>query len=139
MGEPDKTNIRLEKFTEGVIAGKSMYQAAIDAGYSKSYARNPSKALAPNMRELFRKVLEHHAPIGKLTKRIAEGLDAEETKFFQKDGIVTDGRNVIAWSERREAAALASRLLGVMPDRLEVTGEDGGQIQVAIRDVGSNG
>ena len=129
-----RDNPRLAKFTEGVISGKSMYQAAIDAGYSDSYARNAYKFIMPNAREIFKRALEHYAPIGKVTQRIAEGLDATETKFFQKDGVVMDERELIAWSERREYAALAAKLLDVEPVRaLAVTGADGGPLIISHR------
>ena len=122
---------RLEKFTSGVLEGKTMRQAALDAGYSESMARKPGQHLVPNMRKFFRQALEHHAPIGKLTKRLAEGLDAEETKFFQHEGRVVDQRNVIAWSERRQAAETIARLAGFEPDRsMALTGADGGPITV---------
>ncbi|MGA9471970.1 MAG: hypothetical protein WBV36_05875, partial [Terriglobales bacterium] len=47
-------------------------------------------------------------PAHLLTKRIAEGVSAHETKFFQKDGVVTDQRDVVAWGERREYVKLAA-------------------------------
>jgi len=130
-------NPRLQKFTEGIISGLSMAEAARRAGYSESTADQACRALMPQAREVFRRTLEHYAPLNKVTKRIAEGLDAEETKFFQKDGIVQDERNVVAWSERRESAALATRLLGFMPEKTEVSGLDGSELVVRIIAVGS--
>lgn len=54
------------------------------------------------------RLIRQAVPAHVLVKRIAEGVSAEETKFFQKEGIVTDQRNVIAWSERREYLKLAT-------------------------------
>ena len=128
-----RNNPRLAKFTEGIISGKSMYQASLDAGYSEAYAKNAYKYVMPAAREIFRTALERHAPIGKVTQRIAEGLDAMETKFFQKEGIVTDSRDVINWSERREAAKLAAFLLDVEPEKpVTLNGGSGMAVQVEI-------
>ena len=48
----------------------------------------------------------------KVAVRLLEGLDAEETKFFAFEGEVTDERNVISWSERRQYAELITNLFG---------------------------
>lgn len=52
-----------------------------------------------------------------VAKRIIEGLDAQETKFFQKDGLVTDTRDVIAWGERRAYAETAMKALGIVAEK----------------------
>jgi hypothetical protein len=53
--------------------------------------------------------------------KLAEELDAEETRYFQKDGIVTDQRNVIAWGIRQKARQDLGRDLGIQrPDRLQL-------------------
>jgi hypothetical protein len=68
------------------------------------------------VQEAFR-VLLHKAGATdqKLAQRLAEGLDAVETKFFQKEGRVTDSRNVINWSERRNYLELACRIKDLVP------------------------
>lgn len=53
----------------------------------------------------------------KVAQRIKEGLDAMETKFFQKDGIVTDSRDVIAWGERRGYIETAMKALQITLDK----------------------
>ncbi len=40
-----------------------------------------------------------------------------ETKLFQKDGVVTDKRNLVNWSERRASAELAMKALGIIADK----------------------
>ena len=52
-----------------------------------------------------------------VAQRITQGLYAMETKLFQKDGIVTDKRNLVNWSERRASAELAMKALGIVVDK----------------------
>jgi hypothetical protein len=42
--------------------------------------------------------------MGKAVDAMLEILEAEETRFFQKDGEVTDSRDVVAWGPRLGAA-----------------------------------
>ena len=72
-----------------------------------------------------------------VANRIKEGLDAQETKFFQKDGVVTDSRDVIAWSERREYAALAMAALGIARPKDAGDSSEPAAIQVNITVLGS--
>lgn len=51
-----------------------------------------------------------HIPAEKIVKRINEGLDATETKFFQFQGEVQEQHDVISYGERRQYAALAAEL-----------------------------
>jgi hypothetical protein len=62
----------------------------------------------PQFYEVVRKAI----PPEKIAKRLREGLNAKETQFFQKDGIVTDHRDVISWSERRQYLQLAAEFGG---------------------------
>jgi O6-methylguanine-DNA--protein-cysteine methyltransferase len=105
---------RQAKLLKGIIEdGKSVFAAAIDAGYSPNTAQHPSDLLDTSaMRKALAALL---APAEKIAKRINEGLDAMETKFFQFQGEVTESRNVVAWGERRQYAELAARLKGLAP------------------------
>ena len=47
-----------------------------------------------------------------VAKKLAEGLDATHTEFFQKDGIVTDKRTTIDYANRRAYVETAARLRG---------------------------
>lgn len=104
---------RRRKFLAGLLNDKSMRQSALDAGYSQSMADNAGKFIFPHVAAEFRKELERQIPIGKLVTRLAEGLDATESKFAQKDGKYTDERQVINFSERRQYAELVAKLLGI--------------------------
>lgn len=110
-----KLKPRQVKLLEGLTKGKSVRAAALDAGYSPNTAQHPADLLDTlGMREAMARLL---APPEKIAQRINEGLDAMETKFFQFEGMVTDKRDVIAWSERRMYADLAAELKGMKPSQ----------------------
>lgn len=124
-------DVRRQRFVEGMVVGKSMRQSALDAGYSESMANSATANIMPACREAFRLALGHKISVEKLSQTIADGLGAEETKFFADKGVVMDQRNVTAWSERRQYSELASRLMGLEPPK-EVTGADGGPLEFLL-------
>lgn len=117
-----KLKPRQVKLLEGLVDGKSVRAAALDAGYSPNTAQHPSDLLdTVGMREAMARLL---ASPEKIAQRINEGLDAMETKFFQYEGQVSDRRDVIAWSERRMYADLAAELKGMKPSqKIEHSGQ----------------
>ena len=74
--------------------------------------RSPTTATLPSVQELA--WMERRIPAYKIVERIAEGLDTTESKFFHKNGIVTDQRTVVNWSERRQFAQLAAEYGGYL-------------------------
>jgi len=71
----------------------------------------------------------------KIAQRVAEGLDATETKFFQKDGAVKEEREVIAYGERREYAKMAAEYSGYVDpqkDKQPIVG-----ISVTVENIGT--
>jgi hypothetical protein len=122
---------RHEKFLEGLIAGKSMLQAALAAGFPRRTALNAGAKILPVIQRHtnFRKEFERLLPGRLLVARIVQGLNAKETKFFQHEGEVTDTRKVIAWSERRLYSELAARVLG----ELKSDGGSNTKVPVAIK------
>lgn len=108
-----KLTKKKQKYIEGLADGKTKMQAALDAGYTDSMARSATGNIeTPDVRAAFAKLIQERIPGRKIVDRIAEGLDAEETKFFQHEGVVTEQRNVVAWSERRQYAELAAEFGG---------------------------
>ena len=130
------SNPRLAKFTELVCDGENMYQAAKAAGYSDSIAKNAYRELMPRAQDVFRRALAQHAPIGKQAKKIAEGMEATETVFFQKDGKVTDSRDVVAWGARHKYLELAAKCQGFLVDNVQLSGKDGEQLVIEVRTLG---
>lgn len=68
--------------------------------------------------------------------RIKEGLNAEEIKFFQKDGIVTDQRVVVDHATRLHAAELDVKLHGFLQQQItQIPSQTNiAQIVVAIKE-----
>jgi hypothetical protein len=100
-------NTRQRLYLDAITSGKSKREAKQIAGYSQS--TSTSDIESPSLKVLFARLVRHKIPGHVLAQRIAEGLNAKETKFFQHEGKVTDSREVIAWSERRQYAELAAR------------------------------
>jgi hypothetical protein len=124
MSTPDFTrlNQRKQKYIDGRSQGLSKREAKSLAGYAAStstYSVENSSVKAALAR-----LIKQAVPAHVMVRRIAEGVSAYETKFFQKEGIVTDQRDVVAWSERREYLKLAAEYgQYVEPDAKVSTGE----------------
>lgn len=117
--KPAKNRVKLKprqaRLLEGLIEGKSVRAAALDAGYSPNTAQHPSDVLdTVAMREAMSRLI---ASPEKIAQRINEGLDATETIFAKFEGRITDSVNVIAWGERRMYADLAAELKGLKPSQ----------------------
>ena len=116
-----KLTPRQGKLLEGISQLKSQEQAALDAGYSPSAARSACRILdGPSVLAELGKILRRWIDPEKLGLRIAEGLDAMETRFFQSEGVVTDSRDVIAWGERRAYIEMAAKYAGYHIDKQEI-------------------
>ena len=111
---------RRRRVVAGLIAGKSMRQAALDAGHTQSMADNAGEKILPGLIDEFREALARKIPNAKLVQRIAEGLNAKETKLAQYEGEYTDERYLVSWSERRRYAELACKLRGLLIEKIEV-------------------
>ena len=112
------------RFVAGLIDGKSMRRAALDAGYSQSMANNAGLKILPGITEEFKRELGRKVPKGKLIQRIAEGLDARAVKLAQFEGNFTDKRYLVNYSERRRYVELAAKIMGYLMEKVEVTGAD---------------
>jgi hypothetical protein len=125
-----KLNPRKVKYIEARSQGLSKREAKNLAGYAastSSYSVENSSVKAALAR-LIRQAVPAHL----LVRRIAEGVSAEETKFFQKEGIVTDQRNVIAWSERREYLKLAAEYGRYVEAKAEESGQSNASVGIVL-------
>jgi len=114
------------RFVAGLVAGKSMYRAALDAGYSNSMAKNAGEKILPGARNEFKNDLARKIPHALLIRRIAEGLNAKETKFAQFEGGFSDERHLVAWETRRRYAELAAKLMGYLVEKVELGNSEEG-------------
>lgn len=96
--------------------------AALAAGYAYATAANSYVVESAEVKKAFQELIRKKITAEKIADRVAEGLDAKETIFFQKDGIVCDSRDVIAWGERRAYAQLAAQYGGYFTPQVEMTG-----------------
>jgi hypothetical protein len=126
-------------YLKGLAEGKTKKAAALEAGFSPSAAASPASHIeTPPVREAFKKLVQETIPAETIVQKLTEGLDAQETKFFQKDGKVQETRDVIAFGERREYLKLATEYGGYHVPRAELGGEGGGPLQVVIRRIGAD-
>ncbi|MEI6315385.1 MAG: hypothetical protein WCO89_10985 [Syntrophus sp. (in: bacteria)] len=120
---PEATRARRKMIIQAVIEGESLKDAAISAGYSPKTAGAQATAVMkhPEAQQAFARVMEEAGISDQiLAQKIRDLLDAQETKYFQKDGIVTDQREVAALETQRKTAELAAKLKGHLKDRSEV-------------------
>jgi hypothetical protein len=104
---------RQAKLLEGIVGGKSLHRAALDAGYSRNTADHPADLLGTkSMRAALQALLP---PVEKIAQRINEGLDATKTEFAKFEGAITDTRECVDFAERRQYVELACRLKELLP------------------------
>jgi hypothetical protein len=116
-----KTTRAVKKRTKTVIKaladGATLQVAGEAAGYKKSnaakIASNLIRNIPPNS-PIIRALVESGVDLKRITDKVSALMDAKTTKFFQKDGIVTDQREVDALETQRKTTELAARLHGVL-------------------------
>jgi hypothetical protein len=117
------SKLRRRKIIEAALDGKPLKEIAISTGLSpKSAAQQATKILQqPLAQQAFAQVMEAQGISDEfLAQKVRNLLDAKEIKYFQKDGIVTDEREVDALETQRKTAELATKLKGHLKDRSEV-------------------
>lgn len=128
---------RKRAYVKARAAGKTKKAAALKAGYAPSTALKAKTHIeTEDVLKAFQKLIRSKIPAQKIVDRIDEGMDAMETKFFQKDGLVTDSRDVIAFGERRAYTALAAEYGGYFTPEMQLTGHDGGPITFKLERIG---
>lgn len=86
---------------------------------------------ARNNSDVIEAMDKHGLTLDNLIKQLKRELKAKETKFFQKDGIVVETRDVIAWDIRQKARIDAHKLRGDYPaEKREILGD----VDIVIRD-----
>lgn len=109
--------------------------ALLDSGEKAVYVKADR---AIGVREEFERLLtQSGATNQKLSMRIAEGLDAQETVFAKFEGKITDSRDVIAWGERRAYAEMICKIKRVITPENELPRELPA-IQVNIVHIGAS-
>lgn len=126
---------RRQKLLAGLIENKSGYKAAIEAGYAPGTAKNIRAEVLekPAVKKALTDLLRDAVPDSLFARRVREGVDALETKFFAEKGLVRSEREVIDFDERRRYLELVARLTGDLG--AEVSGL--GAVEVVVRHIGA--
>ena len=123
-GKQRKLSPKQSRLVKGIAEGKSVRSAALDAGYSEASANHAGTLLST---EAMREVMQRRFSLDKICQRINEGMDAEETETVivgRKGKETVSFQSYPDYSERRQAAALAARLVGADPaSKIEVKGD----------------
>jgi hypothetical protein len=102
-------SLRKRLYLKSRADGKTKFQSALDAGYAESVAKTAKEHIeTPDVRTAFAALIQAVIPSEKIVARIAEGLDAMETKCYAFQGMVFDQVDMVAWTERREYAKMAA-------------------------------
>jgi hypothetical protein len=105
---PKPVDPRRREYLDNRARGDSKKDAATKAGFSASMARNAKEKIEKPIAGELARAIQARIPIEKIVQRIDEGLDAVETKVISHLGTVTDYIDLVAWTERREYAAMAA-------------------------------
>jgi len=132
------TMMRRAKILQAAIEGKDITKAAIETGLSpKSAANQASQILRdPVSQRTFKMILDEEGVSDKfLAQKIRDLMDAKQTVFFQKDGQVTDEREVEALETQRKTAELVAKLKGHLRDQSQLDVNIGimGLVVAAVR------
>ena len=130
------THKRRMKIVSAALQGKSITQAAIDAGYSpKTADKQASKILADGrVKETFARILEESGLDSKfLAAKLRALIDAKTTIFSQKDGKFCDSLEIEAWETQRKTTELICRLAGhLKPDSAVTSINNSGLMQIVV-------
>jgi hypothetical protein len=106
-------SVRERKYLKERLKGHNKKLSALLAGYPESMANAAiAKIETPKVREEFQKLLNRVIPSEKLVIRLAEGLDATQTKFATMDGKITDFVEAVDFDQRRKYLELAASMSG---------------------------
>jgi hypothetical protein len=115
---------------ETFLNGKA---SAIAAGYKCKDPKTFETIGSQNARILKDEISQWLDEVGlsksALRQKLLSLIDAKETKFFQKDGIVTEQIDVEALGIQLKALELAMKSKSMLVEKKEVTGKDGGPIE----------
>lgn len=112
-----------QRYIRALSKGCTKQEAALQAGYSPTTAKNAHSIETPDVKAAFAEVMRKKISARRIAEKISKGMDAKETKFFADKGIVIDSREVEAWGEQRQFTDMAARYGGYYNPKseLEVT------------------
>ena len=131
------STVKQRRFLKAYLDGKSLADCAKYAG-SKGKTR---ETLAVVGHEILKKInpdlREIQDALGVtdvlLTKILREGLNAYKTELAIYKGKICDSVDMVDYSNRAKYLEIAHRLRGQFVDRHELTGKEGGDIELVIK------
>lgn len=114
--------VRRQKRIQGLIEGKAISEIAPTLGLSPKTARTQAHLMLhePATQMSFIRILEESGLTDKfLADKIKCLINAETKQYFQKDGIVTDERELPAWETQRKTVELACKLRGHLKEQAQ--------------------
>ena len=116
MKEPPsgkKLSVRERKVVKAKVKGKTNEAALLEAGYAATTARHKGSQKIKELQPAITALMDKMGLTDKyLLSTLKEELEAEETKFFQHEGKVTDERNAVCHDARLNALDKAFKLKG---------------------------
>jgi len=110
-----------ETFLNATASAKAAgYKARSDVNFGAIGAQNYRKL----QKQIEKWIEEEGLSESRIKRKLFEGLDAKETRFFAFQGIVEDEREVISWTERRKYLELVMKMKGMLVEKFEITGSD---------------
>jgi hypothetical protein len=129
LRNPARINSKRTKLLKRIAAGDNIAEAGRKAGYgrpqSAHYALNRMGAVLPAL------LLKLGIPPEKILLKFKQKLEAKETQFWAKEGIVTDSREVEAHDVQLHAADSLARIWRITP-RNNGVDEEGGQVVTGL-------
>src|ERR1700687_365731 len=131
----NKLTPRRARFIKELVKGKSLTQAAVNAGYSEKNAGQSGHQTLTRIQQRMPEVLESHGLTDDILieKYLKPLMNAKETVFAKFEGEITDRCDVIAWGPRRDGLDLAFKLKGSYAASTEEG--RGPSVQVIVLDV----
>ncbi len=115
--------LRRAKIIQGAIDGKNLTKIAISTGLAPaSAAQQASQILKePSTQMTFISCMEQAGLTDNfLAAKVQNLINAKQIQYFQKDGMVTDEREVEALETQRKTLELATKLKGHLKDQSQV-------------------
>jgi hypothetical protein len=116
-----KLTPKQSRLIENLAGGATITDAAIEAGYSASSRMTAgqlgSQALESVRRKMPEVLAAHGLTDDTLVQKLGSLLNAKETKFFQKDGKITDSVALEALGIQAQALDMAFNVRGAYPQR----------------------
>jgi intergrase/recombinase len=117
---PLAAKIRRNRLVKALFNGECLKDVAISTGLSPKTAGSQATNILKHpqaLKTFIRYMEENGISDDFLAAKIYNLINAKKTEFFQKDGVVTDQREVEAIETQRKTLELATKLKGHLKER----------------------